>query len=148
MFVSESDQQRMHLLITISLSITISDKWDPPLSAKFPCSVQISVQISVQSSVQCCLQRSTKSSLQISVHCSLQSSVQRFPAPTYSGNHQNQVQKCFLYEIESMSLRAKISGKHNTSFYDLFRGLIYSGLNLYFFVNCTSVSRINTILKF
>ena len=43
MFVCESDHQTMHLLITISLLITTSDKWDPPLSAKFPCSVQISV---------------------------------------------------------------------------------------------------------
>ena len=112
------------------------------------CAMLFGVQTSIQSSVQSPVQIS----LQIFVHCSvkssLQSSVQRFPAPTYSGNHRNQVQKCFLYEIDGMSLRAKISGKHNTSFYDLFRGLIYSGLNLHFFVNCTRVSRINTVLKF
>ena len=98
------------------------------------CAMLVGVQTSIQSS----LQSPVQISLQIFVHCSLksslQSSVQRFPAPTYSGNHRNQVQKCFLYEIDGMSLRAKISGKYitTTSFYDLFRGLINSGLNLLF----------------
>ena len=128
MLVHESDHQRIHLLITIAC-------WSPSLTNGILPTVQ-NYPVLCKSLCKSLCNAVCKHLLKAlcNVVCNhllkalckalcivLQSSVQRFPAPAYSGNHRNQVQKCFLYEIDVRSLRAKISWKHNTttSFYDL-----------------------------